>query len=215
MTMRAVVLAAALLLVAAPAHADEPTDGELVAGGLGLAIPTYFLGVVLHEGSHAVAAELVGGDVTQLRLWPGKNPSNGHFQFGWTRVKNLPKGRGTRIFFLSAPKLTDLVLLGGYGALHATESMPEGEWGHLVIQVLATGLWVDFVKDVFVFHDGNDMVRIYNHLGLDTEWKRLPARVLHAAASVGLGYLIWRGYEDLFAKNDDPAGVPLVLTTRW
>jgi hypothetical protein len=208
------VVASALVLAAAPARADEPTDGELVAGGLGLAIPTYFLGVVLHEGSHAVAAELVGADVTQLRLWPGKNPSNGHFQFGWTRVKGLPKGRGTRVFFLSAPKITDLVLLGGYGALYATESMPEGEWGHLAIQVLATGLWVDFVKDVFVFHDGNDMVRIYNHLGLDNEWKRLPARILHAAASAGLGYLIWLGYEDLFAKNDQ-APVPLVLTTRW
>jgi hypothetical protein len=215
--MRALVLAAALVFGAAPAHADEPSDGELVAGGLGLAIPTYFVGVVLHEGSHAVAAELVGADVTQLRLWPGKNPSNGHFQFGWTRVKGLPRGRGTRIFFLSAPKITDLLLLGGYSTLYATDSLPRGsEWGHLVIQVLATGLWVDFVKDVFVFHDGNDMVRIYDHLGLDNEWKRLPARVLHLAASVGLGYVIWRGYEELFAKNNDPAAVPAFsLTTRW
>jgi hypothetical protein len=213
--MRVLALAVALLVAApAAAHADEPSDGELVAGGLGLAIPTYFLGVVLHEGSHAVVAELVGADVTQLRLWPGRNPSNGHFQFGWTRVKGLPRGRGTRIFFLSAPKITDLLLLGGYGALYATDSLPEGEWGHLVIQVLATGLLVDFAKDVFVFHDGNDMVRIYDHLGLDNEWKRLPARVLHAAASVGLGYLIWRGYQDLFAKNDEEV-LPLQLTTRW
>ena len=213
--MRCWAAACAIVFAAGTARADEPTDGELVAGGLAMAIPTYFLGVVLHEGSHAVAAELVGADVTQLRLYPGRNPVNGAFQFGWTRVKGLPRGRGTRLFFLSAPKLTDLLLLGGYGALHATESLPDDEWGHLAIQVLATGLVVDFAKDVLVFHSANDMVRIYNHLGLDTEWKRLPARVLHAAASAGLGYLVWRGYQDLFAKNDDAAAVPLVLTTRW
>jgi hypothetical protein len=215
--VRLLALAAAFGVTAtgaARAHADDPTDGELVAGGLALALPTYFVGVVLHEGSHAVAAELVGADVTQLHLWPGRNPVNGAFQFGWTRVKGLPRGRGTRTFFLSAPKLTDLALLGGYGALYATDSLPEGEWGHLVVQVLATGLWVDFTKDVFVFHSANDMVRIYDHWGLDNEWKRLPARVLHAAASAGLGYLIWRGYEDLFAKND-PVAVPLLLSTRW
>lgn len=212
--MRWVLVVALLLAAPASAHADEPTDGELVAGGLAMAIPTYFLGVALHEGSHGLAAELVGADVTQLRLWPGRNPSNGAFQFGWTRVTGLPRGRGTRIFFLSAPKITDLLLLGGYAALYATESMPDGEWGHLTLQVLATGLWVDFVKDVFVFHSANDMVRIYNHLGLDNEWKRLPARVVHAAASFGLGYLIWRGYDDLFAKNDEVV-VPLVLSTRW
>lgn len=212
--MRRAVLVCALLLCATPVQADEPTDGELVAGGLAMAVPTYFVGVVLHEGSHAVVAELVGADVTQLRLWPGRNPRNGAFQFGWTRVTGLPRGRGTRILFLSAPKITDLLLLGGYGALYATDSMPDSEWLHLTLQVLATGLLVDFAKDVFVFHSANDMVRIYDYLGLDNEWKRLPARVVHAAASVGLGYLIWRGYEDLFAKNNDPA-VPLVLTTRW
>jgi len=161
---------------------------------------------------------MVGADVTELHLWPGRNPHNGAFQFGWTRVTGLPRGRGTRIFFLAAPRITDLALLGGYGALHATESMPDNAWGHLAIQVVATGLWVDFAKDVFVFHRHNDVVRIYEHLGLDTEWKRLPARVLHAAAAAGLAYLIWLGYEDLFAKNDGDGATmvaPLTLTTRW
>jgi hypothetical protein len=196
--------AAVLVAVASPAEA-RPSDGELVAAGAALAIPTYFLGVAVHEGAHAVAAELVGADTIELHLLPGRNPHNGAFQFGWTRVRGL-QSRGERIFFLSAPKIVDAVLLGGYAAAWATDSLPDNSWGHLVVQVLATGFWVDFAKDVLVFGRHNDVVRVFNHLGLDNEWKRLPVRVIYAAASGAIAYAIWAGWVDLFERNDaEPA----------
>jgi hypothetical protein len=205
------LLALLALLAASPAHA-EPSDRTLVYAGLGMSIPAYFLGVTVHEGSHAVAAELVGADTLQLHLLPGRNPRNGAFQFGWTRVQGL-EGDGERQLFLGAPKIVDAVLLGTYGVLWATDGLPEGRWGHLVVQVLATTFWVDFAKDVLVFNRHNDVVRMFTMAGLDTEWKRLPARVLYAAADAGLAYLVLRGWVDLFEKDDaeaEPLVVPLV-----
>jgi hypothetical protein len=214
---------AALALGALPAPAtaqearDRPSRGALVGGGLALALPTYALGVTVHEGSHALAARLMGAEVLDLRLLPGRNPYHGAFQFGWVRVRGLTSDR-QRILFLAAPRLPDALVLGGYGLLQATDRLPDHPWGHLVIQVLATGFWVDFSKDVLVFHPHNDVVRIYGYLGLDTEWKRLPARLVHAALAAGTGYLLWLGWKDLFTRgDDDPAqgaraagGLPLV-----
>jgi hypothetical protein len=200
----------AALLVAAPAAADDhPTDRQLVGVGLAMAVPDYLLGVALHEGSHAVAAELVGGDVTDIHLWPGRNPYNGAFQFGWTRVRGV-QGRRQKMFFLMAPRVTDLVLLGGYGLLRTLEA-PDNDWAQLALQVFATGLVVDFTKDLFLWSPFNDVIRFYDLCGLDREWKRFPLRIVHAAASAGLGYMVWLGWRDLFAENNNGAvAAPLV-----
>lgn len=210
---RAVAAIVALAASAAPARADEPSDRRIVGVGLALALPTWFLGTVTHEGSHVVAAELVGGDTIQFRPWPGRAPVTGAFQMGLTRVRGV-RGDGDRFFFFMAPKLTDLVLLGGYVALYETSAYPDGAYGQLVLTVLATGFWVDFAKDTLAFSPHNDLVKSMHILGLRTEWQRLPVRLGFAAASVGLGYLVWRGHDRLFALNDAPGAprtTPLVL----
>ena len=207
-------LVAAALTIAGPgaARADRaPADTRLVVGGLTLAVPTWALGTVVHEGSHAVAAELVGGDTVSFRPWPGRDKNTGAFQFGLTRVKGL-KTDGERLFFYMAPKLTDLALLGGYIALYETGAYPDGAYGQLVLTVLATGFWVDFTKDVLVFSRHNDLVKSMNIVGLHSEWSRLPVRLGVAAASAGLGYYVLKGYDRMFALNDeDTSAVPVLL----
>jgi hypothetical protein len=202
------LIAAGAVAAAAPAAA-EPSHAELVAAGIAMAPPAYFLGVVLHEGSHALAAKALGGEVLSMRLYPGRNPVNGALQFGWVRVRGLrhPAARAT---MLAAPKLTNLVLLGGYVGLWATDHLPNNPWGHLALQVLATGVWVDFAKDVLVFHSQNDLVKLYALAGLDDEWRRLPLRLLHAAAAAGLAWIVFDGYEQLFAS--DTGGTAASLT---
>ena len=64
--MRALIVLALL----ARSAAAEPDNRDLFYAGLAMAPPTYLIGVTLHEGSHALAAELVGGDVTEVRLFP-------------------------------------------------------------------------------------------------------------------------------------------------
>jgi hypothetical protein len=178
-----------------------------------LALPTWLLGTATHEGSHVVAAELVGADTLLYRPWPGRDPLTGAFQMGLTRVRGL-RGDGERFLFFMAPKITDVVMLGGYVALYETSAYPDGPYGQLVLVVLATGFWVDFAKDTLAFSRHNDLVKSMSILGARTEWKRLPLRVGMATASVGLGYLVWRGYDRMFALNDDPGTArtrPLVL----
>ena len=207
----AVLAVAALLAAPAGARADRaPADTRLVVVGLTLVAPTWFLGTVIHEGSHVVSAELVGGDTVSFRPWPGRDRRSGAWQFGLTRVRGL-RTDGERLFFYMAPKLTDLVMLGGYVAMYETGAYPDGAYGQLVLTVLATGFWVDFTKDVFVFSPHNDLVKSMSIVGLDSEWERLPVRVGFAAASAGLGYLVLRGYDRMFALNDEPGATPLVL----
>jgi fumarate hydratase class I len=66
----AAAIVVALLVLARPraAAADPPSDRTLVFVGLGLALPTYVVGVVVHEGSHALTAKAAGADVVEFRL---------------------------------------------------------------------------------------------------------------------------------------------------
>jgi hypothetical protein len=196
---------------ATAAPEDEPSDRRLVAVGLALAIPTYFFGTVTHEGSHALAAEIVGGDTMYFRPWPGRDPYTKAWQLGLTRVSGL-RGNGERLFFFMAPKIVDVALLGGYVALFESSAYPSSGYGQLVLTVLATGWWVDFAKDTLIFSKHNDLVKTMNILGMKTEWERLPLRLGFAAASAGLGYLVLRGHQRLFEVNNPPdEAAPLVL----
>lgn len=191
----------------------DPSDRTLVLTGLALAPPTYLVGVTLHETSHALAATLVGASVDTLHLFPpGRDPSTNTFRFGWTYVHGLASP-GDRVAFYIAPKLTDAALLGGFAALVFTGAWPRGRYGQLALTVFATGLWIDFSKDVVVFAATNDVVKVLELWGM-TGWRQLPARLVYAGVVVGLGLVVARGYERTF---DRPAAappiVPVIATT--
>ena len=195
--MRACVLVLVLLPLRV-AHAD-PSNETLVYVGLAMAPPTYVAGVTLHEGSHALAAKLVGADVDELHLFPpGIDPHTRTFRFGWTYVHGL-QSRGDRVFFYVAPKLTDLTLLGGFAALVLTDAWPHNRYGQLALTVGATGLWVDFAKDVVLFSPVNDVSLAMKNACI-TGWRQVPVRILYAAADVALAFLVARGYERTFDR---------------
>jgi hypothetical protein len=198
---RACPIAIVLAFVgAAPrAHAD-PSDRTLLYVGLAMAPPTYLAGVSLHEGSHALAAVVVGAEVDELHLFPpGVDPSVHKFRFGWTYVHGL-QTRGERVFFYIAPKITDVALLGGFAALVLTDAWPHNRYGQLALTVGATGLWIDFAKDVVLFSPYNDVSLALANACL-TGWRQVPVRLLYAAADVGLAFLVWRGYERTFDRT--------------
>ena len=201
---------AVLVALSASAHA-QPDNSTLVYVGLAMAPVDYVAGTALHEGSHALAAKLVGADVDELHVFPpGRDPHANVFRFGWTYVHGLHT-KADRITFLIAPKITDAVLLGGFAALAFTSAWPSNKYGQLALTVAATGLWVDFAKDVVLFAPQNDVVKIFN-LWCFTGWRQIPARVVYAAMDVGFGYLVFHGYERLFDRND-PMIVPLTRLT--
>jgi hypothetical protein len=202
------------LLFSGPAHADErPSDRNLVLAGMAMGIPTYMLGVALHEGSHALAGKMVGARVTDYSLIPGFHPRTDKFYFGYVTVHGL-RSQKQRAWFLIAPKVTDTILLSGFSLLYATDSMPSNHYGQTAVLVLATGFWVDFSKDIFAFWDHNDTVKVYKAMGLESELARLPARLVHLGLSIGMGYAIYRGYDDLFSEPTESMAQPL-LVPMW
>jgi hypothetical protein len=206
--IRALVLG--VLLVAATARAD-PGDRTLVLTGLAMAPPTYLLGVSMHEGSHALAALVVGASVDELHLFPpGRDPSTHTFRFGWTSVHGLTT-RNDKVAFYLAPKLTDAVMIGGFAALAFTGAWPHNRYGQLALTVLATGWWIDFSKDVVVFSKTNDVVKVLD-LWCMTGWRQVPARLVYAGVVVGLGLVVARGYERTFDRPAErPAGAPALM----
>lgn len=191
-------------------RSERPSDTRLVLTGLAMGIPTYALGVSIHEGSHAVAGKMLGAKITDYSLIPGFHPRTGKFFFGYVSVRGL-RTNGQRTWFLIAPKLTDSFFLGGYSLLYATDAIPSNHYGQLALLVLATGFWIDFSKDIVAFWDHNDTVKVYNMMGLDTELKRLPARLVHAGLSAAMGFAIYKGYGRLFEKNTSGSTQPLLL----
>ncbi len=190
----------------------EPSDRDLLLTGFLLAPPTYFLGVTLHEGSHALAAKIVGADLVSLSILPGRDKRTGAFHFGLTRVTKL-HGRGNRALFLVAPKITDSILLAGFGALVLTDGWPRNRYGQLVLTVAATGLWIDFAKDVLTFSKFNDVIKLGDLYCVNTEWRRLPARLIYGALAAGFGYLVYRGVERTFDSSPAASGSPRYLDT--
>lgn len=203
MTGRAIaaVIAGALVASTGAAARAEPDDSDLVWWGLAMAPPTYAIGVVTHEGTHAIAAKLVGAEVTSITFLPGRDPATGAFHFGLTKVRGL-YGTGNKVFFYGAPKLVDTALLGGFGALVLSDAWPENRYGQLALTVLATGFWVDFAKDVLAFRKSNDVVKIFDLWCVHGFWRQLGVRAVYTAAIVGLGYFVYRGYDKTFT---DPA----------
>jgi hypothetical protein len=198
--LKIMVTTVVIAATAHPIHA-QPSDRDLLLTGLLLTPPTYVVGVALHEGSHALAAKLVGADVVSLTIIPGRDPQTGAFHFGLTRVEKL-RGRGSRAFFYVAPKLTDSILLAGFAALVLTRAWPDNRYGQLALTVAATGLWVDFAKDVLTFSKFNDITKLGNLYCVNNEWRRLPARIVYGALASGLGYLVYRGYQRTFVESD-------------
>lgn len=203
--MRALIV---VCLLARAAAAEPPSNTKLVLIGVALAPADYLFGVALHEGSHALAAELVGGNVTEMHLFPpGIDPAVHKFRFGWTYVEGL-RTKPQRILFYVAPKITDSLLLGGFTALVLSSAWPTNKYGELVLTVIGTGLWIDFAKDVVLFSPANDVVKVL-HQWCMVGWKQLPARLVYAAVAAGFGYAVVRAYEKTFAEP--AAATPLVL----
>jgi hypothetical protein len=208
--MRALIV----LVLLARTAAAEPDNRDLVYVGLAMAPPTYLLGVTLHEGSHALAAELVGGDVTEIRLFPpGIDPRANKFRFGWVYAQGLRR-KPQKLFFYLAPKITDSLFLGAFAALVLTNTWPDNRYGQLALTVGATGFWVDFSKDVVLFSQHNDVVKAFR-LWCMTGWKQVAPRLVYAGLVVASGYVVARGYQKTFGEQGTSTTMMPILTAAF
>jgi hypothetical protein len=208
--IRALAFVAVLACVPSRAAA-EPSDADVIAVGAGLAIPDYFLGVTLHESTHALAAKIVGADVDELHVFPpGRDPHSGAFRFGWTYVHGL-HGHNARAFFYLAPKLMNSILLGGVAALAYTSAWPSDRYAEVALTVVGTGLWIDFSKDVIPWSQQSDIAQTLNVWCMHG-WREVAARLVYAGIAAGWAVVVVHEYQRTFttpATATSPAASPL------
>jgi hypothetical protein len=76
--------------------------------------------------------------------------------------------------------------------------------------VVATGAWIDFAKDVVLLSPFDDVSQFERATCL-VGWRRVVARVVYAAADVGLALVVSRGYQRLFDPPTTPTTTPRTL----
>lgn len=202
LSSRVVLLLAPVLfaLAARPAGAGEPTSESLVLEGAAMAIPAYFVGVAMHEGSHALAVASMGAKVTELRVLPGFR--DGSFYFGYTRWRGR-LSRGEKAWALLAPKATNLIVLGAYSCLVGLGGLPASEHAQLALAVFASAHWIDFTKSAVSLRPTDDVVRVHALYGRTSEWQRAPYRLLHLGVATAAAFFVARGYEEIFDEGQD------------
>lgn len=192
---------------AARADHERPETEHLVLAGAAMALPTYWINLVIHESTHALVAKVYGATITRFQLLPGKHPRTGDFYFGYVEYRGHLTVRQKTVFFLS-PKMVDVAMLSGYAALVFTDSLPHDHWGKLPLVVLATGFFLDLSKDLLGgIWSETDVDKALARNGITTWRGRLPWRLLHVAVSAAAGYVVYRGYRDLF-EDPEPAATP-------
>ena len=204
-----VVIVGCIWLSPRRAEADRPSSQRLVGAGVAMAVPMYFAGVAQHELSHAAVAKMFGRRILEIKVLPGFH--RGAFYFGYVRYSpRLPTGK--RTFFLLAPKLVNVLLLGGYAALQHTDNLPRNRYGQLAFTVWANTQWVDLSKDLLLFWRKHDINVAYKINGKNTFWSKLPGRVVHLALSAAGGYFVVKGYAHVFDRPAPGAAMLLPLT---
>ncbi len=164
-------------------------------------VPTLATYVVLHEYSHAAGAKLVGAKSVTTTWLP--NPPFG--PLGVTGMYKPGATSGDYALFAFAPLITDAVLVGTYGLVSELGGLPSSKHVQIPLTLLpAYGLANMAVQAVpFVSSGSRHVEKVYDHFNL-SQWQRLPFRLVHVAAVVGGGYLLWRGWKRI-DDGDAPA----------
>jgi hypothetical protein len=93
------------------------------------ALAAFQLHIVLHEGSHAVAAKALGYDVKGFYPYPHR--SQGKFYFG--RIAVDPGGKEKSIFYRLAPAGMDILLFSTADALLTTKTVEHSSLAGIIV----------------------------------------------------------------------------------
>ncbi|MEW6055648.1 MAG: M50 family metallopeptidase [Bdellovibrionota bacterium] len=194
-----------------PVRYETPNPVEILAKGAILSVPAYFLGVAWHEGSHALMVILNGGTVEEFNILPHKY--NGSVRFG-SVIYRGEFSRAQTALITIMPKITDALILGAYSALLETDAYPSDKNVQLVLVALAAAAWVDFSRDVFATNPTEDIVEVYDLMGLTSEGSRLPFRMVHGLLALGGAIELGRGIYRLFRSEEEYRSLEIPAEVR-
>ena len=178
-----------------------PSAWQLVLEGAALALPDYVLQLAMHEGSHALAAVILGGEVTGMELLPKR--VDGTIRFGETTWKGNFTPTETAVTLL-APKILDMGLIAAYTALLHSDAYPSNKHVQLTLLVVATGAWIDFSKELVLRDSTRDLPQIFETLGIPED-KQWPYQIAYGALSLAGAFQLGQGFYRLFKAAPLPA----------
>ncbi len=197
---------------ATPTEDSKPSNSVLLQTAALLAVPTYFLGVTMHEGSHALAAKALGADDVSITILPTRT-NKGMFALGKTHIGSFPGETVDKDFvWVLAPKATDLLIMGIYSGILESGNMPKNKWAQLSLSMLGTLALLDFSKHIFATDPNNDMVWIYEKMGAKNESEKLPYRLIHTSLAIGGAIEVGKGWYRLL--KGPPQNSPEVSVIR-
>jgi hypothetical protein len=171
--------------------------------GLGLAPVEFFISTALHEGSHALAIEAVGGKVTDFQPYPHQHEGM-PFRFGdvhWEGNVSQSEQALTTV----APMLLDTAVIGTYGGLVLGNALPQNRFAKMGMFVFAAGHWVDLANHIIARNELTDTRKIERYFqtehGLTQAQSRLAVRGSQALVLAAGGYFLYRGLKDIFKPN--------------
>lgn len=185
---------------------------KLMLFGVGLAPVEFFVSTAIHEGTHALAGVMVGGKVIEYKPYPHVG-DDGVFRFGATTVKGKFSG-GEKTFMSVAPMAIDAVILGSYGALVLSDTVPKNKYVQTAMLVFAAGHWVDLANHLFSRNDLSDTAKIEGYLTKEKGWSNAQAKFLvrgsQVATLLASGYFLFKGGQKIFGeeKKDTKKSVP-------
>lgn len=161
----------------------------LVLFAVGLAIPTFFLWCLIHEGMHYLLANWAVGvkEVTRLKLWPHISPISGRFHFASIRFKLEKVMKPWHVpCYALAPRYPDVV-----AAFFFPVAWFFSGWAFVLWSVLCGGGLLDLFVGSIGYHPRSDLRHAADAMG----WGYWPLRIsgfIIILASVTGWVLAWR-----------------------
>lgn len=129
---------------------DKSHNNLLILGATGLSLyPAFYLGIFLHEGSHALVAAGRGQKILDFTPYP--HSMNGKSYFGRVRIGyDARSGTVERsrddAWIASAPMILNTSLISGFTALKLSGNLPKNVWARLGLTVLNTTQALDMLN---------------------------------------------------------------------
>lgn len=150
----------------------------------------------MHEGSHAVTAKAHGTDVTGFHPYPHSHDER-PFSFGDTHLYGN-RGPGERALTSAAPMFLDTAILGAYGGLVLSNSLPKNRYAQMAMFVFAAGHWVDMANHIITRNENADTRRLEKYFrdehGLTGTQSILAVR----------GSFLYKGFRKVFKDTTRP-----------
>jgi hypothetical protein len=180
-----------------------------ILGGVAMAPLALVLGTTIHEGSHALAATAFGARVTDFRVIPFKDKTNGYFYFGRMgyNYEGVEWPDTNQAWISAAPMFTDAAITTVCSSLAFSGTLPKNRWAKTGLTVFCLLPTVDLINHIKATSSNTDLVKLEKTIAANNPnisetgarfLTRVPMGITIAVGATATGFMLY----DLFKKED-------------